>query len=52
MAGKMVCVDDYEKHAARVLPSSVFDFYRGGANQEQTLKDNHAAFKRYIYPSI
>ena len=46
ISGKLVCVADYEKHASQVLPASIFEFYKGGANHEQTLKDNHDAFQR------
>ncbi len=46
MAHKLVCVDDYEKHASQVLPVQAWDYYRGGADLEQTLKDNRDAFKR------
>ena len=45
---KFVCIEDYESHAAQVLPSSTLEYYRGGADQEQTLQDNHEAFKRYV----
>ena len=48
MAGKFVCVEDYEKHAINVLPAAAYDYYRSGADQEQTLKDNKNAFKRYF----
>jgi len=45
---RFVCIEDYEKHAAQVLPSSTLEYYKGGADQEQTLQDNHDAFKRYV----
>lgn len=44
---EFVCIQDYETNAAKVLPPFVWDFYQGGADQEQTLQDNRAAFKRY-----
>ena len=46
MAKRFVCVDDYEIHAAQVLPANALDYYKSGADQEQTLKDNQEAFKR------
>ena len=48
MAGKFVCVEDYEKHAISVLPAAAFNYYKSGADHEQTLEDNKKAFKRYI----
>ena len=46
---QLVCLQDYEEHASQVLPPFVLDFYRGGADQEQTLRDNRESFKRYVY---
>lgn len=46
---KIVCLQDYEENAIKVLPPFVLDYYKGGADQEQTLRDNHEAFKRYCY---
>ncbi len=43
---KLVCLQDYEENAAQVLPPFVLDYYKGGADQEQTLRDNRDAFKR------
>lgn len=45
---QLVCLQDYEEHASKILPPFVLDFYRGGADQEQTLRDNREAFKRYV----
>ncbi|ELT87638.1 hypothetical protein CAPTEDRAFT_3947 [Capitella teleta] len=47
MAEPMVCVDDFERFAFQVLPRNAFDYYRSGANDQSTLKDNVAAFKRW-----
>ncbi|XP_046450627.1 hydroxyacid oxidase 1-like isoform X2 [Daphnia pulex] len=44
---QLVCLQDYEEHASQILPPFVLDFYRGGADQEQTLRDNREAFKRW-----
>ncbi|XP_007670288.1 hydroxyacid oxidase 1 isoform X1 [Ornithorhynchus anatinus] len=53
MSGKLVCIDDYEKHAKMVLQKSVYDYYRSGANDEETLADNIDAFSRWkLYPRV
>ncbi|KAK2179194.1 hypothetical protein NP493_508g01040 [Ridgeia piscesae] len=44
---RMVCLDDFEKYAFENLPRNVLDFYRSGANNETTLRDNVDAFRRY-----
>ena len=41
-----VCVADFEDHAKKHLPKMVFDYYACGAGEQQTLKENVAAFKR------
>ncbi|GFY55716.1 hydroxyacid oxidase 1 [Trichonephila inaurata madagascariensis] len=41
-----ICVDDFEKYALRTLPRNAADYYRSGANEEQTLRENREAFKR------
>lgn len=43
----LVCVDDFEKHALQTLPKSIADYYKSGANDQQTLKENVEAFRRY-----
>ncbi|XP_063224292.1 2-Hydroxyacid oxidase 1-like [Bacillus rossius redtenbacheri] len=49
----LVCVDDYERHALRILPRSVVDFHRGGAGEEHTLRRNRTAFQSwYIRPRV
>ncbi|KAM5165240.1 2-Hydroxyacid oxidase 1 [Mantella aurantiaca] len=53
MSGKLITVDDFEKHAKYYLKKSVFDYYRSGADDQQTLADNVAAFSRYrFYPRV
>nr|CAH0098648.1 unnamed protein product [Daphnia galeata] len=47
MAGKFVCVEDYENHAKKVLPSYALEYYRSGADDEQTLLENRESFKRW-----
>lgn len=45
---RMLCIQDYEDHAASALAPLIYEYYRGGADQEQTLRDNRDAFKRYF----
>lgn len=47
MSGQRVCVSDFEIEARKVLPKAVYDYYRSGADEQTTLADNVAAFKRY-----
>ncbi|XP_054615943.1 hydroxyacid oxidase 1 isoform X2 [Dunckerocampus dactyliophorus] len=49
MAGNSacVCVSDFEVEAKKVLPKGIYDYYRSGAEEETTLADNVAAFKRW-----
>ena len=47
MSEHRVCVSDYEVDAQKILPKAVYDYYRSGADQQQTLEDNTAAFNRY-----
>lgn len=42
----MLCTADFEAHAREVLTKETWDFYAGGANNEQTLKENVMAFSR------
>lgn len=42
----LVSVSDFEQHAYKVLPRNALDYYKSGAGQEQTLKDNPLAFSR------
>jgi len=42
----MVCVDDFERYAARNLSSSTLGYFQGGADDEVTLRENVDAFKR------
>uniref|UniRef100_A0A673GGQ3 Hydroxyacid oxidase (glycolate oxidase) 1 n=1 Tax=Sinocyclocheilus rhinocerous TaxID=307959 RepID=A0A673GGQ3_9TELE len=48
MSDSLVCVSDYERQAQTLLPKSVFDYYFSGADEQQTLRDNVAAFARYV----
>uniref|UniRef100_A0A2K6KTQ2 (S)-2-hydroxy-acid oxidase n=1 Tax=Rhinopithecus bieti TaxID=61621 RepID=A0A2K6KTQ2_RHIBE len=48
MLPRLICINDYEQHAKSVLPKSIYDYYRSGANDEETLADNIAAFSSCI----
>ncbi|NXY18050.1 HAOX1 oxidase, partial [Atrichornis clamosus] len=53
MAGKPVCIADFEEYAKTFLPKSVYDYYRSGADDQETLADNVAAFSRWkLYPRV
>ncbi|NXA14937.1 HAOX1 oxidase, partial [Sapayoa aenigma] len=53
MSGKPVCIADFEEHARTFLPKSVYDYYRSGADDQETLADNVAAFSRWkLYPRV
>ncbi|XP_029292970.1 2-Hydroxyacid oxidase 1 [Cottoperca gobio] len=47
MSGQRVCVSDFEEEAKKVLPKAVYDYYRSGADEQNTLADNVAAFNRW-----
>ncbi|KAB5562156.1 hypothetical protein PHYPO_G00014770 [Pangasianodon hypophthalmus] len=53
MSVKPVCVSDFEHQAKRILPKAVFDYYFSGADQQESLADNVAAFKRWrLFPRV
>lgn len=43
-----VSVDEYEERARDLLPQVVYDYYAGGAGEEWTLRENRAAFDRWV----
>lgn len=45
-AAKACSIEDLRLAAKRRLPRAVFDFFDGGAEDELTLRDNEAAYKR------
>ncbi|KAL6103489.1 hao1 [Pungitius sinensis] len=47
MSVQRVCVADFEEQAKKVLPKAVYDYYRSGADEQNTLTDNVAAFNRW-----
>ncbi|NXI90305.1 HAOX1 oxidase, partial [Psophia crepitans] len=53
MSGKPVCIADFEEYAKKFLPKSVYDYYRSGADDQETLAENVAAFSRWkLYPRV
>jgi isopentenyl diphosphate isomerase/L-lactate dehydrogenase-like FMN-dependent dehydrogenase len=42
----LVSVFDYENAAREALPPVAYDYYASGANDEITLRENHAAYER------
>lgn len=46
MSSQRVCVSDFEEEAKKVLPKAVYDYYRSGADDQNTLVGNIAAFDR------
>ncbi|ODM94461.1 Hydroxyacid oxidase 1 [Orchesella cincta] len=44
----LLCVDDFEKEALSKLEKSVCDYYRSGADDELTVKDNRDSFSRIL----
>ena len=44
--GKAYSIEDLRRAARRRLPRAIFDFFDGGAEDELTLRDNEAAYKR------
>ncbi|KFV14047.1 Hydroxyacid oxidase 1, partial [Pterocles gutturalis] len=48
-----VCISDFEEYAKKFLPKSVYDYYKSGADDQETLADNVAAFSRWkLYPRV
>lgn len=45
---RFLTVDDYEPAARERLPGDVFDYFAGGAGDEWTLRENRAAFERWV----
>jgi 4-hydroxymandelate oxidase len=44
---ELLCLRDYERAAARLLPRMAWDYYRSGADAENTLRANRRAFARW-----
>ncbi|KAE9546882.1 hypothetical protein FO519_009906 [Halicephalobus sp. NKZ332] len=45
---QFVTIHEFEARALELLPKAVRDYYQGGADDEETLKRNKAAFKKYL----
>jgi 4-hydroxymandelate oxidase len=43
-----ITVGEYEDRARAILPQMAFDYYAGGAEDEWTVRENRAAFSRYV----
>ena len=41
-----VCLKDIEEAAHKILPKKALDYYKSGAEQQSTLRDNCRAFQR------
>ena len=48
----MVCLDDFERYASKVLPKYAYDYYRSGADDQITLKENAEAFRRFVHVHV
>jgi len=44
----MICIEDFERYAYKTLPKFALDYYRSGADEQITLKDNVLAYKRFV----
>jgi 4-hydroxymandelate oxidase len=45
---RFVTADDFEPAARRVLPTTAYDFFAGGAGDELTVADNRRSFDRWL----
>ncbi|WP_423456171.1 alpha-hydroxy acid oxidase [Ottowia sp. VDI28] len=53
IAARAHCIEDLRQEARRYLPRVMFDFFDGGAEEEQTLSANRQAFKEtYLRPRV
>lgn len=46
MSERPICLADFQKYAEKSLSKSVYDYYKSGADDQQTLAENVAAFSR------
>ncbi|CAM1321212.1 HAO1 (predicted) [Pycnogonum litorale] len=44
---RLVCVGDFERYAYKHLDRNALDYYRSGANNEQSLHENRNAYSRF-----
>jgi 4-hydroxymandelate oxidase len=47
MLERLLTVDDFDAAARAVLPRMAYDYYRSGADDERTLRQNRRALRRY-----
>ena len=43
------CLQDIEDCASKILPKNALDYYKCGADQMHTLKENRNAFQKYEF---
>ncbi|XP_070566020.1 uncharacterized protein [Ptychodera flava] len=46
-ASQLLCLDDFEEQAQKLLPISAWAYYSSGADNEETLRENREAYRRY-----
>ncbi|XP_070566019.1 uncharacterized protein [Ptychodera flava] len=46
-ASQLLCLDDFEEQAQKLLPIGMWSYYRSGADNEETLRENREAYRRY-----
>ncbi|KAJ6659217.1 hypothetical protein lerEdw1_019263 [Lerista edwardsae] len=52
MSERPICLADFQKYAEKFLSKSVYDYYKSGADNQQTLAENVAAFSRRSDPEL
>eukprot|EP00756_Hemistasia_phaeocysticola_P053682 Hpha_TRINITY_DN29641_c0_g1::TRINITY_DN29641_c0_g1_i1::g.165142::m.165142/K00101/lldD; L-lactate dehydrogenase (cytochrome) len=46
--GRVLCLHDFEKAAEKVMPKDTWLYYSTGTEDEVTMRENEAAFRRYF----
>ncbi|XP_070566016.1 2-Hydroxyacid oxidase 1-like [Ptychodera flava] len=46
---QLVCLDDFEARAKQLLPIQVWSYFSAGADNEETLRENRMAYRRYWF---
>jgi L-lactate dehydrogenase (cytochrome) len=49
LLNQIYALSDFEAHARAKLPRQLFSYIFNGADDEQTVKTNRAAFERYAF---
>lgn len=50
---RLLTLQDFERQAARILPKTYYDYFRGGAENGDTLTENRRAFERVrLWPRV